>query len=64
MWRIILDAPFQSRTLPLFLEPGWLPINQICYERRLFLFFLKKKIMDGCAPNYLSEKQISLKYRK
>ena len=39
--RIILDAPFQSRTLPLFLEPGWLPINQICYERRLFL--LKKK---------------------
>ena len=39
--RIILDAPFQSRPLPLFLEPGWLPINQICYERRLFL--LKKK---------------------
>ena len=41
--RIILDAPFQSRTLPLFLEPGWLPINQICYERRLFLLKKKKK---------------------
>ena len=22
--------PFQARTLPLFLEFGWLPINQIC----------------------------------
>ena len=68
--RIILDAPFQSRTLPLFLEPGWLPINQICYERRLFLLKkiinkkIKKKIVDGCTPNYLSEKHLSLKYRK
>ena len=41
--RIILDAPFQSRPLLLFLEPGWLPINQICYERRLFLLKKKKK---------------------
>ena len=39
--RIILEAPFQSRTLSLFLEPGWLPINQIYYERSLFL--LKNK---------------------
>ena len=62
--RIILDAPFQSRPLLLFLEPGWLPINQICYERRLFLLKKKKKIMDGCTPNYLSEKQLSLKSRK
>ena len=63
--RIILDAPFQSRPLPLFLEPGWLPINQICYERRLSLLKKKKKkIMDGWAPNYLSEKQLSLKYRR
>ena len=43
--RIILNAPFQSRTLPLFLEPGWLPINQICYERRLF-HRKKKSWMD------------------
>ena len=42
--RIILDAPFHARTLPLFLELGWLPINQICIERRLFLF--KKSWMD------------------
>ena len=41
--RIILDAPFQSRTLPLFLEPGWLPINQICYEISLFLLKTNKQ---------------------
>ena len=28
---------FRLETLPLFLEPGWLPINHICMERRLFL---------------------------
>ena len=32
--RIILGAPFQASTLPLFLELGWLPINQICIDRR------------------------------
>ena len=58
---IILDAPFQARTLPLFLELDWLPINQICIERRLFLF---KEILDGRAPDYLSEKLLSLKYHK
>ena len=47
-----IDAPFQARTLPLILELGWLPINQICIERRLFLF---KKILNGRAPDYLSE---------
>ena len=25
--RIILDAPFQARILPLFLELGWLPMH-------------------------------------
>jgi len=59
--RIILDAPFQARTLLLFLELGWLPINQTCIERRLFLF---KKILDGRAPDYLSEKLLSLKYHE
>ena len=58
---IILDAPFQARTLPLFLELGWLPINQICIERRLLLL---KNILDGRAPDYLCEKLLSLKYRK
>ena len=57
--RVILDAPFQARILPLFLELGWLPINQICIERRLLLL---NKILDGCAPDYLSEKLLSLKY--
>ena len=52
---------FQARILPLFLELGWLPINQICIERRLLLL---KKILDGCAPDYLSEKLLSLKYHK
>ena len=33
-----IGAPFQARTLPLFLELGWPPINQICIERRLLLF--------------------------
>ena len=28
--RLILDAPFQARTLPLFYKLGWLPINHIC----------------------------------
>ena len=51
--RIILDAPFQARTLPLFLELGWLPINHLCIERRLCLF---KKILDGRAPDYLTQK--------
>ena len=58
---LILDAPFQARTLPLFYKLGWLPINHICIERRLILF---KKILDGRAPNYLSEKLLSLKYCK
>ena len=58
---LILDAPFQARTLPLFYKLGWLPINDICIERRLILF---KKILDGRAPNYLSEKLLSLKYCK
>ena len=46
--RIILGAPSQARTLPLFLELGWLPINQICIERRLLML---KKILDGRAPD-------------
>ena len=58
---LILDAPFQARTLPLFYKLGWLPINHICIERRLILF---KKILDGRAPDYLSEKLLSLKYCK
>ena len=57
--RVILDAPFQARILPLFLELGWLPINQIFIERRLLLL---NKIVDKCAPDYLSEKLLSLKY--
>ena len=59
--RIILDAPFQVRTLPLFLELGWLPINHLCIERRLCLF---KKILDGRAPDYLTQKLSSFKYDK
>ena len=59
--RIILDAPFQARSLPLFLELGWLPVNRICRERRLCLF---KKILDGRAPEYLTQKLSSLKYNK
>ena len=59
--RVILDAPFQARILPLFLELGWLPINQIGIERRLLL---RNKILDGCAPDYLSEKLLPLKYHK
>ena len=57
--RIILGAPIQAWTLPLFLELGWLPIDKICIERRLPLL---KKILDGRAPDYLSEKLLSLKY--
>ena len=34
-----IGAPFQARTLLLFLELGWPPINQICIERRLLLSF-------------------------
>ena len=59
--RIILDAPFQARNLPLFLELGWLPINQIGIERRLLLL---KNMLDGRALDYLSEKLLSLKYHK
>ena len=62
---IVLDEyfkiTFQARTLPLFLELGWLPINQICIERRLLLL---KKILDESVPDYLSEKLLSLKYNK
>ena len=59
--RLILDAPFQARTLPLFYKLEWLPINQVCIERRLILF---KKILDGRAPDNLTEKLLSLKYCK
>ena len=59
--RIILGPPFQATTLPLCLELGWLPINQICIERRLLLL---KKILDGRALDYQSEKLLSLKYHK
>ena len=59
--RIILGAPFQARTLPLLLELEWLPINQICIERRLLLL---KKILDGRALDHLFEKMLSLKYHK
>jgi len=58
---LVLDAPLQARTLPLFHKLGWLPINHICIERRLILF---KKILDGRAPDYLSEKLLSMKYYK
>ena len=51
----------QARTLPLFYKLGWLPINHICIERRLILF---KQILDGRAPDYLSEILLSLKYCK
>ena len=59
--RIIRGPPFQATTLPLFLELGWLLINQICIERRLLLL---KKILHGSVPDYLSEKLLSLKYHK
>ena len=59
--RLILDAPFQARTLPLFYKLRWLPINHICIKRRLILL---KKILEGRAPDYLSDKLISLKYCK
>ena len=59
--RIVLGALFQARTLPLFLELKWLPINQICIERRLLAL---KKILDLRAPDFLSEKLLSLKYHK
>ena len=59
--RIILDAPFQARSLLLFLELGWLPVNHICRERRLCLV---KNILDGRAPGYLTQKLSSLKYNK
>ena len=59
--RIILDAPFQARTLPLFLELGWLPINHLCIARRLCLF---KNILDGRAPDYLTQKLSSFKFNK
>ena len=40
----VLGAPFQARTLPLFMKLGWLPSNQISIERRLLL--LRKSWMD------------------
>ena len=42
---------FRLETLPLFLKLGWLPINHICMERRLFLL---KNFLNGRAPDYLS----------
>ena len=58
---IILDAPFQARTLSLFLELGWLPINHLCIARRICLF---KNILDGRAPDYLIQKLSSFKFNK
>ena len=57
----LLDAPFQARTLPLFLELGWLPINHLCNARRLCLF---KNILDGRALDYLTQKLSSFKFNK
>ena len=51
---------FRLESCRYFWNLGGYPcINQICIERRLLLF---KKILDGCAPDYLSEKLLSLKY--
>ena len=41
--RIILGAPFQARTLPLFLELGWLPIKSVLQED---YFCSRKSWMD------------------
>lgn len=56
---LILNAPFQARTLLLFYKFGWLTINKITIERFLILF---PKILDQRAPDYLSELQLSMKY--
>lgn len=64
--RLILDAPFQARTLQLFYKLGWLPIKQITNERCLILF---PKILDGRASDYLWETiiieilQVSIGYK-
>ena len=49
-----------SKNYLLFLL-GWLPINEICIERRLLLL---KKMLDGRAPDSLSEILLSLKYHQ
>ena len=36
--RLILDAPFQARTAPLFYKLEWLSLIHICIEIRLILF--------------------------
>ena len=59
---LILNAPFQARTLLLFYKFGWLTIiNKITIERFLILF---PKILDQRAPDYLSKKLLSMKYCK
>jgi len=58
---LILNAPFQARTLLLFYKFGWLTINKITIERFLILF---PKILDQRAPDYLSKKLLSTKYCK
>jgi len=51
--RLILDAPFQARTLPLFYKLGWLSVNYICIERHLILF--EKNIGWTCSSLPISE---------
>lgn len=50
-----------ARPLPVFYKLGWIPINHIGTERHLILL---RKILDGRALRYLSEKLSSLKYCK
>ena len=53
---------FRLESCRYFWNLGGYPcINQICIERRLLQL---KKILDGCALDYLSEKLLSLKYHK
>ena len=55
---MILNKDFRTRSLELFKELGWSPIDKICVANRLNLF---KKIEENKAPDYLINKLAKFK---
>ena len=52
--RYMIDqCPENTRSLTIFKQLGWIPVDKLCLLNKLILF---KKLIDGRAPDYLCDK--------
>ena len=52
--RYMIDqCPENTRSLTVFKQLGWIPVDKLCLLNKLILF---KKIIDGRTPDYLCDK--------